>query len=480
MTAPTFHQYLQAGYPCLWVNSFEEQRAMKSLSEQAEDYKVFSWDIMAGMRNHETGTAQPLPDPVKALEAINTMPEGSIFFYKDAHKFLQNINVIRTVKNMIPVLKSSDRHLIFISPVTQIPIELEKDVTTFPFNLPTIGELMAVAQKIVEDNALDKEVDEATISAAQGMTLDESENAMALSLITEKTFSRKILEAEKLQAVKKSGLMELYSAVEESELGGLENLKKYIHNRKQGFYDPSLPTPKGLLLIGLPGCGKSLSAKAIASVLDAQLIRLDIGSLKDKHVGGTEQKTRQMWSLLKAVASPKSPVILWIDEIEKAFGGVQSSNHTDGGTTSSMFGTFLTEMQEAAGQGIYIVGTCNEIEDLLAISQGALLRRFDSVFLIDLPSEDERRQILKIMNRRYNADIPDSWVPQMTNWTGAEIERFVVDSFYDDEAEAFANVKPIYEQNRDRIDKMREWGKTNARWANTQPTTKTNMRRVRA
>lgn len=403
---PTFHQYLQAGYPCLWVNTFEEGRAIKSLSEQAEGYKVFSWDIMAGMRNNETGMAQPMPDPVKALESMTTMPEGSILFYKDAHKFLQNINVIRTVKNMIPVLKASDRHLVFISPVTQIPIELEKDVTTFPFSLPTVGELMEVAQKIVEDNGLESDVEESTISAAQGMTLDESENAMALSLITEKTFSRKILEAEKLQAVKKSGLMELYPAVEESELGGLDNLKKYLHCRKKGFTDPAFAQakPKGILLLGMPGTGKSLSAKVVASILDLPLVRLDFSSLKSSLVGDSEKRLRQALQVIDALHGS----VVWLEEVEKAVSGVQSSGRTDGGTTSAMFGALLTWMQESESPH-YLVGTVNDIDELLSASQGALLRRFDDLFYVDAPDEDERKSIIAIMNRRYGTAIPGIW-----------------------------------------------------------------------
>ena len=477
MTAPTFHQYLQAGYPCLWVTTHEEPRAIKSLSELAEGYKVFSWDIMAGLRNHETGIAQPMPDPVKALEAMNGMPEGAILFYKDGHKFLQNINVIRTVKNMIPVLKSSDKHLVFISPITQIPIELEKDITTFPFNLPTVGELMAAAQKIVEDNGLSNVVEEATIGAAQGMTLDESENAMSLSLITEKTFSRKILESEKLQAVKKSGLMELYPAVEETEHGGLENLKKYLHKRKQGFTDPALAKgkPKGILLLGMPGTGKSLSAKVVASILELPLVRLDFSSLKSSLVGDSEKRLRQALQVIDALHGS----VVWLEEVEKAVSGVQSSGKTDGGTTSAMFGALLTWMEESKSPH-YLVGTVNDVEELLSASQGALLRRFDNLFYVDAPDEDERKSIIAIMNRRYGTDISEALAIKMAGWTGAEIEKFTRASLYDGIEEAFSDIKPISEQNKAVIDKAREWASVNCKWANAKaPKKETAGRRIK-
>jgi len=453
--------YLQAGYPVIWVHTHEESRAIATLSEEAKGYHIYSWDTVSGLRDHQTGQARTMPDPLKPLQGVPTMPEACVLFLKDYHKFVQSVEIFRTIKNLIPVLKATDRHLVIVSPVISIPVELEKDVTVLPFDLPTIGELLDTAGRIVSENGLNVEVDERAIAASRGLTLQEAENAIALSLVKTKTISKKVLETEKLQAVKKSGLMEIYEPVTEDQLGGLDPLKKYIHNRKKGFDNHALPRPKGILLVGLPGAGKSLSAKVTASVLDFPLIRLDIASLKGSLVGESEQKMRQALALIDAV----SPCVVWIDEIEKALGGVQSSNRTDGGTTSAMFGYLLTWMQESKAPK-YIVATCNDVEDLLSISQGALLRRFDDVFFVDLPSVRERTAILSIMNRRYNADLPSNLVSRMDGWTGAEIEKFVVASIYDGLEEAFANIKPIYCQNRDKIEKAREWAKYNARPAN--------------
>jgi len=389
------------------------------------------------------------------------LPETSMIFLKDFHKFITSVEIFRTIKNLIPILKATDRHLVIVSPIINIPVELEKDITILPFELPTIGELVEIAQKIISENELSIPIDEKTISVGKGLTLQEVENVIALSLVEKKTISKKILEAEKLQAIRKSGLMELYEPVPEDQLGGLEPLKKYIHNRKKGFENENLPRPKGILLVGLPGAGKSLSAKVTASVLDFPLIRLDIASLKGSLVGESEAKMRQALSLIDAV----SPCVVWIDEIEKALGGVQSSNRTDGGTTSAMFGYLLTWMQESKSPK-FIVATSNDIDDLLSISQGALLRRFDDIFFVDLPSEKERIEILNIMNCRYNTDIPTNIVSNMEGWTGAEIEKFVISSIYDGIEDAFVNIKPIYHQNRDKIEKAREWAKFNARFAN--------------
>ena len=467
--------YLRAGYALLWVQTHEEERAILFYAQEAKEYYIYSWDLVAGLKDHATGQARQMPDPLKPLAAVPTLPESSILFLKDFHKFITAVEVFRTVKNLIPVLKATDRHVVIVSPVLNIPIELEKDITVLNFQLPTVAELIETAKKIVEENALfSVEVDEKAISAGKGLTLHEAENAMALSLVQEKTFSKKIIENEKLQAVRKSGLMELYESVSEDQLGGLEPLKKYIHNRKRGFEDTNLPRPRGILLVGLPGAGKSLTAKVTASVLDFPLIRLDITSLKGSLVGESEQKMRQALSIIDAI----SPCVVWIDEIEKSLGGVQSSNKTDGGTTSAMFGYLLTWMQESKSPK-FIVATCNDIDDLLSISQGALLRRFDDIFFVDLPSEQERTEILKIMNARYNTNHELSLSNRMEGWTGAEIEKFVIASVYDGVDEAFANIKPLYHQNREKIEKAREWAKFNARLANSSQDELKKERRIK-
>ena len=227
----------------------------------------------------------------------------------------------------------------------------------------------------------------------------------------------------------------------------------------------------------MPGTGKSLSAKVIASVLNFPLLRLDIASLRSKHVGESEAKLRQALSLIDAV----SPVVVWIDEIEKVLGGVASSNHTDGGVTASMFGYFLTWLQESKSPK-YIVATCNDIDSLLSISQGALLRRFDDIFFVDVPSLQERKQILDIMNKKYKTKIPLEKAELMDGWTGAEIEKFVRNSIFDGEDVAFKNIKPLFYQNKE-IQKGREWAMHNALFANsdedlTQIDIKTSKRKV--
>jgi len=470
--------YIKAGYPCLYLQTWEEDRAIETFKSLLPDYRIYSWDVVNGVRDcRENKMVNNVQDPLKPLILLASLPEQSLLFYKDCHRFINSIEIIRTIKNLIPVLKATDRHIILVSPVVDIPVELSKDVTLIDFPLPTVAEILEIAKKIVNDNQIDTEVSETTLKSAKGLTISESENAVALSLVKEKNISKRILESEKMNAIKKSGLMEIYEPIDECELGGLNNLKRYIHNRKKGFEDENISTPKGIILFGVPGTGKSLSAKVIASVLNFPLLRLDIASLRSKHVGESEAKLRQALSLIDAV----SPVVVWIDEIEKVLGGVASSNHTDGGVTASMFGYFLTWLQESKSPK-YIVATCNDIDSLLSISQGALLRRFDDIFFVDVPSLQERKQILDIMNKKYKTKIPLEKAELMDGWTGAEIEKFVRNSIFDGEDVAFKNIKPLFYQNKE-IQKGREWAMHNALFANsdedlTQIDIKTSKRKV--
>jgi len=462
-----FLEYLKAGYPALWVQTHEEDRAIRKLAEEAEGYKIYSWDMVMGLKDHSTGQCTPM-QYLKAVQTLGGLSEKSVLLIKDAHKFISGIDMIRTVKNGLIQWKQSHRHLVFISPLMAIPIELEKDVTVFDFPLPGVGDLMRIAKNMINGNKQlkDVEIDESVISAAKGLTTQEAENAMARCLIRHKAFSSDILTAEKLQTIRKSGLMEIWEPVPEDQLGGLNNLKKYIRNRKVGFTNKEFPIPKGIILVGLPGGGKSLSAKVIASILGFPLIRLDLASLKGSLVGQSEQRMKQSLDIIDAIGNS----VVWIDEIEKAIGSANASSRT-GDPIGSMFGILLTWMQESQVPK-YIVATCNDINELLTLSQGALIRRFDDVFFVDLPGEVERSEILEIMNKRYHTQINGEYVSKMTGWTGAEIEKFVKASIYDGEEEALGHVKPIYIQNREVIERGRDWARFNARIANESIETK--------
>jgi SpoVK/Ycf46/Vps4 family AAA+-type ATPase len=407
-----------------------------------------------------------IEDPEAALNALRTLPESSVLYIKDAHRYMDDLRVVRTIRGLLPLCKSMDKHIVLLSPVAKVPVELEKDITMVDFSLPSVEELVALAGTIAADNDLDIVIDQAVIASAKGLTLGEAENALARSLIECKGYDRTVLEEEKLQAVKKSGLAEIWPATSMDEVGGLEPLKQYIASRAPGFLEGSgLPLPRGILLAGLPGSGKSLCAKATASALGMPLIRLDLGTLKGGLVGESEANMRKATRLIDAI----SPCVVWLDEIEKSLSGVQSSGKTDGGTGSNMFGQLLTWMQESKAKH-YIVATCNDIEELFTLSQGALIRRFDDIFFVDLPSASERAEIYQIMLARYKVSDPALLALDMgelgSEWTGAEIEKFVKNAMYDGLGVALANVRPIAQQNRERIAKAREWARYNAIAAN--------------
>lgn len=440
-------------------------------------YDAYAWDMGHGLICRESNHVEALHDPLSPVQKISSLPQTSILFLKDFHRFIESVDVYRAMKNQLNHLKANDKHLVIISPVIKIPVELEKEITVMDFPLPSVDDMVILAKKMVSDNGLDIEMTEEIkqiIAAGKGLTMAEAENAFARSLIVTKGFDREIIEEAKLQTIRKSGVMELFMPEPIDQLGGVDRLKSYLFNRKDGFFNDAKPTPRGILVTGLPGCGKSLTAKVTASIFGFPLLKLSISSLKGSRLGESEEKMRQATQLADAVGE----AVIWMDEIEKDIGGVQSSNHTDGGTTSAMFAHLLTWWQETSAK-VFFFATCNEMEPLLNISQGALLRRFDDIFFMDVPSALERRQILAIMNQRYQTEIPMDMTAKMINWTGAEIEKFVKASVFDGIEEAFSNIHPIYEQNRDNIDKVRNWAKTNARWANTLNIDENSHGRVR-
>lgn len=482
--------YLKAGYPILAVRTYEPDRAQDVFTREilANDsaYTCYTWNILKGIAlleiNQEGILCQRPISNEQPLNWLNAQPQNIVLFLWNYHRFLNSFEIVQALQDGRDTWKENFRHVIMLVPDIILPKEIEKSITIIDFNLPGKDEIV----KVIADtkNGIDGQIqykgedNDVLVNAARGMTLFEAENAFALCAVTSKRFDPNIIAEHKLQIIKKSGFMELYPPIAESELGGLDNYKAYIHNRKRGFYDSNIPSsakPKAVLLFGLPGGGKSLSAKVTASVLGFPLIRLDISSLKGSRVGESEQNTRYAWKTIKAIA----PVVVWCEEIEKVFGGVKSSSQSDAGTTSSMFGLFLTEMEECV-EPVFFVMTCNDIDELLSISQGALIRRFDNIFFVDLPSLEERKAILSIMNRRYNAQHDLDLVSHMEGWTGAEIEKFVKNSIYDGPQKAFSNIKPIYSQNKQVIEHARRWAQSNAVSANKiVSVTQGNTRRIK-
>lgn len=462
---------ISAGVAVIWAVSHEERRfrALAKSLESERGFAVLSWDLLQGFKllagddnaSRSIASLDGSYDPVTALNKFSELDSiGYVLIMHDMHKFIDSIEIIRACKLFISS-EQPQKHIIFISHESSIPSDLEKDVVLTRMSLPGENDINEALTSLLRANEMECDILPEHITAVLGLTQQELINALSLNLSEDGTLIRTKLEQFKLQAVKKSGLMEIFPAAELSELGGLNALKAYMQSRVKGFENPDLPTPAGILLMGLPGGGKSLSAKAIASILKMPLIKLDIASLKSKYVGESESKMGQALDLIDAV----SPAVVWLDEIEKSVGGVLSSNSTDGGTSSAMFGKLLTWMQESK-KPKFIVATCNDISPLLQASHGALLRRFDDIFFVDTPNDSEKAEILEIHNAKYNADVPESYVPKMLNWTGAEIEKLCKSSRFEGNEQAFAMIRPIYDQNKEAFEKMRAWASKNARPAN--------------
>lgn|SRR3990167_4636196 len=469
-----FQKYVAAGYPILAVKTHEPDRALNVLAHQVkEHYKCASWDVENGIRELAFTDTDVIPStskehkaPPEAIRWLLAAGDNTILFAWNYHRFFVNqgnIGIVQALQNARDTWKSKAQVMVILCPDIEIPPELTKSIALVDFDLPDKEELAGILRKIAESAQIPVPEDvDIVLDVACGLTLFEAENAFALSYATKGKFDRAIIESEKLQAIRKSGLLEIYPAVPEDDLGGHELLRKYLHNRRKGFYTEGIPKPKGIMLCGPPGAGKSLTAKVAASILGFPLVRFDIASLKGSKVGESEARMRQALALIDAV----SPCLVWLEELEKVLGGVQSSGKSDSGTTASMFGYLLTWLQESQ-KPKFLVATINDMDELLSISQGALLRRFDDIFFVDLPTPHERADILVIMNRRYHTNIPPAITDKMDGWSGAEIEKFVIASIYDGIDEAYANIRPVYHQNRANIEKAREWARGNARPANS-------------
>jgi len=450
--------YLKAGYPCLYVSTIEPLRATASI--KAEGWNSYSWDCLRGVIDRKTG--QIIDDVLDPLGAVKWLGgnRDTVLFVQNFHHFIDSVEIIQEIQNGLSIWKSSGCCLIIPGPPVQLPREISSFFTMLDFKLPSREELRHIQQELAD--AVNVDASDDAVEAALGLTEFESETAFALSLVLKKRFCANVITEQKMQMIRRTGLMEFWPPIPVEQVGGLDLFMLYLTNRKKAFEpgNEHLPKPKAILLVGIPGTGKSLSCKAAASVLNWPLIRLDISALKGSLVGESEQKIRQATSTIDAFGK----AVVWIDEIDKVFAGVKSSGKTDGGTTSGMFATFLTWLQETTSP-VLVMATANNIQEL----PPEFLRagRFDCMFFVDIPNNKERREIIEIMNERYGSRIPQEFDEQLTGWTGAEIEQLAKDSLFDGLDEALNNIVPLSKTMKEEITALQQWSTTRARRANT-------------
>jgi len=478
---------VRARYPIIWLLTYEETRAENLIHAIAKSLgkEVITWSLSDGFDPDQEISKSKSPEVV--LKHILESSRKAIYILKDFHPFLEQDIVVRRLRDITVKLKKSYKTVILVSPQLKIPPDLEKDITVFDLPLPNAKELGAVLKNFLtpyKDSAkvkvdLSAQLLEKVIQGTLGLTLKEAENVYAKALLKNRDFTIDDLPdiiSEKQQMIRKSGILDFIPfSTEMSDVGGLDGLKEWLQRRTGAFSSKArefgLPEPKGLLLVGVPGCGKSLAAKAIASEWRLPLLRLDVGKIFASFIGSSEQNMRKALTISEAM----SPAILWLDEIEKGFSGLKSSGSVDAGTTARIFGTFLTWMQEKT-KPVFVIATANNVEEL----PPELLRkgRFDDIFFIDLPSLAEREDIFKIHIARKKRDPQKFGINALAalavDFSGAEIEETVIAAMYqafylnrdintDDIRKAIDDIVPLAVTAREKITYIREWANDRAR-----------------
>lgn len=494
----------RARFPYIYITTWEEDRAISLINRIAQSEKliritrdVYVWTQTNGFTlNGQKIDGTNSPD--KAIDFIRDCNKNAVFVMCDFHVYFGvkgrqvDYNVVRRLRDNISDLKTSKfrKNVIFLASELLIPETMQKEITIVDMPLPTLDEIKAKLDKMVSQNKqidtsnLTEEGKEKLCKAAMGLTLQEAENAFALAMVNDGRIDGQDLEvilSEKMQVIKKTGILEFINTdIKIADIGGLENLKNWLKKRNNSWSESAkkycLPAPKGVLITGVPGCGKSLTAKAMSAAWQLPLLKLDFGKIFSGIVGSSEENMRKAIKTAEAVA----PSILWVDEIEKSLSGLNSNG--DSGTSSRIFGTFLTWMQEKTAP-VFVIATANNISSLPA----ELLRkgRLDEIFFVDLPTQREREEIFKLhlAKRLKNKDVASKLeindelykqLAQMTEgFVGAEIEQVVITALYEaffnnrplefaDLTNTIKNVVPLSVTQKEQILSLRQWANIRA------------------
>lgn len=494
----------RARFPYIYITTWEEERAINLIKKISKSEKlirvareVYVWTqtngfVVDGQKIDGTQS------PDKAIDFIRDCNKNAVFVMCDFHVLFGvkgrqvDYNVVRRLRDNLSDLKTSKfrKNVIFLASELLIPETMQKEITILDMPLPTLPEIKAKFDKMITQNTqidtsdLDEEGKEKLCKAAMGLTLQEAENAFALAMVNDgkvDVSDLDIILSEKMQVIKKTGILEFINTdIKISDVGGLENLKSWLNKRNNSWSESAkkycLPAPKGVLITGVPGCGKSLTAKAMSAAWQLPLLKLDFGKIFSGIVGSSEENMRKAIKTAEAVA----PSILWVDEIEKSLSGLNSNG--DSGTSSRIFGTFLTWMQEKTAP-VFVIATANNINSLPA----ELLRkgRFDEIFFVDLPTQREREEIFKLhLSKRLkdkdvaskieiNNDLYKQLAQMTEGFVGAEIEQVVISALYEaffnkrplefsDLANTIKNVVPLSVTQKEQILAIRQWANIRA------------------
>jgi hypothetical protein len=500
--------YLRAGYPGLVLVTPEEARAEAELASACAELQrhLHAWSSTDGLVDVQAGRATPCPDPLEALMHVEALfrQEGQrhVVMLRDLQLHLDQNDpmLVRRLKDLLRLAKGAGHALIPTGCRLKLPPELEHELAVIDLDLPDttrLGEVLDGILSSADQSSPNDGVREGILHAALGLTTVEAENAFALSMVEWGHVDPILVAREKARTLKRGGLVEVIEVKPNlDDIGGLDALKRWLSQRRPAFgaaaRDYGLPVPKGLLIVGIPGTGKSLTAKATASVLQLPLLRLDMGRVFGGIVGRSEANLRSVIRTAEAIA----PCVLWIDEIEKGFGGSTGSGSSDGGTSSRVFGSFLSWMQEKE-KPVFVVATANDVSQL----PPEFLRkgRFDEMFFVDLPDAKERAAIWEIVIARHGRDPKSQNLADLAKategFTGAEIEGAYREALHEAFAEgreptaadiraAIAATTPVSKLMEERIEALRKWSKGRAREAGAvrspTPTSQRPTRRVQS
>ena len=475
---------LRARYPILYIPTREEERVETAIAQCATalgERSIYTWDFVDGYSGNLNDAGFGKRNPVQAIEFIEKLSPsaGAVFILRDFHRFLEDVSVSRKLRNIARVLKSQPKNIIILSSQVTIPDDLSEVLMVLEFPLPNAAEIRQEIDRFLQAigqtsgrQPLDGGVLDELVQSCQGLTIDRIRRVLARSVALHGALQAEdvalILE-EKRQTIRQTQILDFCPTPEAiSDIGGLDNLKDWLIRRGGSFGERArnygLPYPKGLLLVGIQGTGKSLSAKAIAHHWNLPLLRLDVGRLFGGLVGESEARTRQMIQLAEALA----PCVLWIDEIDKAFAGADGRG--DSGTSSRVFGTFITWMAEKSSP-VFVVATANNIQTL----PPELLRkgRFDEIFFVGLPFREERRSIFEVhLSRLRPQTLQDYDLDRLAyetpDFSGAEIEQTLIEAMHlgfsqnrdfttDDVLEAASQMVPLARTAQDQISALQNW-----------------------
>jgi len=471
--------FLKARYPIIYINTIEEDRVEYVIRKNVKtnlNRSIYSWDFVDGYTNNPNNEGFAKRNPLQSLELVERLnPETpALFLLKDFNRFLTDLSISRKLRNISRILKLQPKTIIIIGSDLTIPKELQDLITVVQFQLPLEDEINQELNRSVTslNIEIDSQLFETLTRACQGLSLERIRRVLSKIIASYKTIddnSIAILLSEKKQIISQTDILE-YSSVNEkiTSLGGLDNLKDWLKKRKTAFgikaSNYGLPTPRGLLLIGIQGTGKSLTAKAIANDWQLPLLKLDVGKLFGGIVGESESRLRQMINVAETI----SPCILWIDEIDKAFSNTESKG--DSGTSNRVLATFTSWLSEKT-KPVFVIATANNI-DLLPLE---IIRkgRFDEIFFLDLPKKEEREEIFKIHLQEFR---PNSWesfnysilAESSEAFSGAEIRQSIIEGMYqafyekrevttEDICMALKELIPLAHLESDQMRRLQNW-----------------------